>query len=193
MDASAISFSYASPAENPANLTSQASNVNAAIVSLDDALVSANASIAALQGSVSAAASYAVASTPGTFASDGTALPTEAVVFTEISSQITNFASSIGGASSSAASGITVSVDIATVTAAPTVQLSVVLDTEIGPSQTIPASGNDPEAEGYTPEVPAATDEEIPSSLAVRKAIEEAVQEAALCWITDEDDVQQEP
>ena len=94
-------------------------------------------------------------------ASTGTSLPTEAVVFSAIDTQITNFASSIGGSSYATASGITVSVDISTVSAEPTVQLSVVLDTDIGPSQTIPASGNDPEAEGYTPEVPAATDEEV--------------------------------
>lgn len=82
-----------------------------------------------------------------------------------VSGYVGNVIGGLAGSSSAASKGISVEV-ISADGEVTTVNLGVDLDTDIGPSTTASA----------------ATDTEIPSSLAVRKAIEDAVTDAELVW-----------
>ena len=101
-----------------------------------------------------------------TVTADATTLPTGGAVASYVSSAIASAIDALAGSSSDSDKGIAVEVVTADGQVS-SVDVGVTLDTDIGPST---GTG-------------AATDNEIPSSLAVRKAIESAISDATLVWL----------
>ena len=117
---------------------------------------------AELSASWSTLGTAAFVDTSTAVAADATTLPTGGAVASYVSSVIDELA----GSSSDSDKGIAVEVVTADGQVS-SVDVGVTLDTDIGPST---GTG-------------AATDDEIPSSLAVRKAIESAISDATLVWL----------